>query len=466
MSDKRQKRGSLELQQDLRHFLKVARPEWSCRKRHGQCKIARILEKLEAVGVYDTETLVEMVENNTINERLSKAGHVPFGKEALDGMRKQTPFIRALDSISPQVRQVGNFASVPQLLSKKKIIRPDNAAKRMNSSPALGSRPVSGTSAGDRPESGSRLYTESDMSFDSGGDLKLRHAKSTRRRRPVHWQGDNAVWSEEEDGGGSLASTSPMMLLSPSASGGYLDLSHSGGFHSVDDHLTLPVTGSRNASQAGSPRPGALRPNSRGGNGVRTAVSFDAEEDPSPRRGANIGDKTPEATRSPHRPMLSRSNTATSLLEGPMSPTDFRPFPNRELPTPEEMQRMWKIGSNMRIEKLDARWAPSYSKTLVEQGEEILNEQDVIDHRCKFMRSCRSRDMRAFVADNIRTRMLGESGSDTTMGLSMQQHVMNIRKHLLCMTNARRELAGLKSRMNSIQDDDDTRSAKYSEMNS
>merc|ERR1712232_86344 len=105
----------------------------------------------------------------------------------------------------------------------------------------------------------------------------------------------------------------------------------------------------------------------------------------------------------------------------------------------------------MRNEKLDARWAPSFSKSLVEQGEEILFEQDVVDHRLKFMRSARQNDMRHFVTENVKIRMQEESGNTTAGLMSMQQRVMNIRKNLTCMTNARRELASMKARMNGIQ---------------
>merc|ERR1719217_872073 len=106
----------------------------------------------------------------------------------------------------------------------------------------------------------------------------------------------------------------------------------------------------------------------------------------------------------------------------------------------------------MRAEKLEARWAPSFSKSLVEQGEEILHEQDVIEQRFKFMRNARSRDMgmRQFVAANIKKRMKEQSGNETAAGLSMQQRAMNIKKNLTCMTNARRELASTKARISAL----------------
>ena len=130
-------RASLETENELRHFLRVARPEWSCPTKKGQNNIARVMEKLRAIDIHDIETLVQRLEKNTINDDLVAHGHIIFSREAMDGMRRQLPFIRALEVLaqeSPHVRQVGSHSSVRQLLAKKRIMgndRNDDASSRV-----------------------------------------------------------------------------------------------------------------------------------------------------------------------------------------------------------------------------------------------------------------------------------------------------------------------------------------------
>ncbi|CAE7503607.1 unnamed protein product [Symbiodinium natans] len=109
--------GSLVAENELRHFLKLARPEWSKPRRRGRSDIVRVLAKLKAVGVNDIDTLIRKVEKNTINEELYNKGLMPLSRAALDSIRKQKTFMQALESVDvPNIRQVGVFDPVAQML--------------------------------------------------------------------------------------------------------------------------------------------------------------------------------------------------------------------------------------------------------------------------------------------------------------------------------------------------------------
>mmetsp|Transcript_100552 Transcript_100552/g.192781 ORF Transcript_100552/g.192781 Transcript_100552/m.192781 type:complete len:683 (-) Transcript_100552:64-2112(-) len=110
--------GTAEDESELRQFLKVVRPDWSCPRMHGRSDVNRVLEKLKAIGVSDTKELMRRVNRNKINEDFLIAGKTRFSQETMDAFRKQSSFVRALDHLKePYVRQIGSFAPVPQLLT-------------------------------------------------------------------------------------------------------------------------------------------------------------------------------------------------------------------------------------------------------------------------------------------------------------------------------------------------------------
>jgi len=114
--------GSLVAENELVHFLKLARPEWSKPRRRGRSDIVRVLAKLKAAGVNDIDTLIRKVEKNTINEELYNKGFMPLSRAALDSIRKQKTFMQALESVDvPNIRQVGVFDPVAQMLSRKPL---------------------------------------------------------------------------------------------------------------------------------------------------------------------------------------------------------------------------------------------------------------------------------------------------------------------------------------------------------
>lgn len=167
--------GTAEEESDLRQFLKVVRPEWSCPKKHGLNDMNRALEKLKSIGVSDTRELMRRVNRNTINEDFLMAGKSRFSQETMEALRKKSPFIRALDHLKePYVRQIGAFAPVPQLLSgtnlrlkeKRKSPQPvyDDASAdaRPSSEPGRRRQPQKHATS-----SGSRRAGKSDFSLQS-----------------------------------------------------------------------------------------------------------------------------------------------------------------------------------------------------------------------------------------------------------------------------------------------------------
>ncbi|CAE7215723.1 unnamed protein product [Symbiodinium sp. KB8] len=116
--------GSLVSENELVHFLKLARPEWSKPRRRGRSDIVRVLAKLKAVGVNDIDTLIRKVEKNTINEELYNKGLMPLSRAALDSIRKQKTFMQALESVDvPNIRQVGVFDPVAQMLPASQNVK-------------------------------------------------------------------------------------------------------------------------------------------------------------------------------------------------------------------------------------------------------------------------------------------------------------------------------------------------------
>eukprot|EP00439_Symbiodinium_sp_Y106_P002423 s8231_g1.t1 len=106
--------GSLVAENELVHFLKLARPEWSKPRRRGRSDIVRVLAKLKAAGVNDIDTL--------IRKELYNKGFMPLSRAALDSIRKQKTFMQALESVDvPNIRQVGVFDPVAQMLSRKPL---------------------------------------------------------------------------------------------------------------------------------------------------------------------------------------------------------------------------------------------------------------------------------------------------------------------------------------------------------
>merc|ERR1740117_2568568 len=105
------------------------------------------------------------------------------------------------------------------------------------------------------------------------------------------------------------------------------------------------------------------------------------------------------------------------------------------------------------------RWSAARFKTTQQQGEEMLREQLALEEKDRLVRLVKIQGdispMRSHVAKNIHTRLTDEKDREVTDVLNIQQQCMNIRKHLASMVNSRRELAGLRVRVQQLTEDND-----------
>ncbi|CAK9015777.1 Uncharacterized protein SCF082_LOCUS12909 [Durusdinium trenchii] len=99
-----------------------------------------------------------------------------------------------------------------------------------------------------------------------------------------------------------------------------------------------------------------------------------------------------------------------------------------------------------------AKWSPKSRKTPLEQGEEMLMEQDALDERERLVRVVKSKSQppdpfRSHIAFNIKQRLEDLANDDSKEGLAINQRCLNIRKQLAGMVNARKELASLRAKV-------------------
>eukprot|EP00929_Paragymnodinium_shiwhaense_P121816 TRINITY_DN9419_c0_g1_i1.p1 TRINITY_DN9419_c0_g1~~TRINITY_DN9419_c0_g1_i1.p1 ORF type:complete len:525 (-),score=97.49 TRINITY_DN9419_c0_g1_i1:368-1942(-) len=492
---------SLEGENELGHFLRLARPEWSCRKRVGQNNIAKVIEKLRHIGVCDVPTLVERIDTNSVNDQLVAAGFVPFGRDAIEGIRKKSPFIRALPAMdTPHIRQMGKYASVPQMLSstritgnvlagasssassgskgpKEKFSRSTGALGTFTSGlSSTGSSPRRGPLAGGASHS-SLLDSQDELPFDCGGELRLRNLPAGKRRKrpprgtvcmPASFGPGNEFGLRGEDDAPSSVISS--QGLKGVASG--LQLTPL-----TDFAKTAPAASLREAAAAslraiteGEPtnamaasRPRRLLPFSASAPSLDDARlgsvgSLGSSGDVSGSGKLERESSQALALRKAHSAQFSASGALSSTgtwgkdtgssLNGTGGLAAALQMPRVGTPTTEEIECMISEGRSMRAhDGVNSRWSPAFEKSIAELGEEMLKEQAVIDDRESFLRHIFRSDMRPHIARNIRSRLHEEKLRDPVQGLELQQHCMNIRKNIMSMTNARRELAGLRSKV-------------------
>lgn len=114
---------TLEAENELLQFLKLTRPEWSKPRRHGRSDAVKVMHKLGTIGVSSITSLMQRIDNNSLNADLFALGFVPLCKETLDSIRKRRQFLQALEFADvPHVRQVGELSPVKQLLSQRLLL--------------------------------------------------------------------------------------------------------------------------------------------------------------------------------------------------------------------------------------------------------------------------------------------------------------------------------------------------------
>eukprot|EP00928_Gymnodinium_smaydae_P016517 TRINITY_DN1620_c0_g1_i1.p1 TRINITY_DN1620_c0_g1~~TRINITY_DN1620_c0_g1_i1.p1 ORF type:complete len:488 (-),score=108.27 TRINITY_DN1620_c0_g1_i1:116-1579(-) len=454
--------GSLEDEAELRHFLRIARPEWSLpRKKGGSINcINKVIEKLRAIGINDTETLVQQIEKNTINDQLAANGYVPFSRETIECIRRQLPFIRSLESLdTPNVRQVGQYAYVPQMLSKKRIAshefeKPSGEAGRGRRRPigaagasASGSAKSSARAAPSLAGGSSRLVSSASEPSLGGTmtELRLRGVVSCakqRRRQPLELP-LGLVPRDDSEVAESLASCSRSLLSSTAPPSVFAELdgtrrealpplSHLNDTTATSSHASKDTLRSTAARSLASTLPtGALAAAATAGSSEGLASSGETGL-PLPARGASRHNNG-------HARTIAGGELASLRLNG-----------NEVVPSVELVRGMLREGAQMRQEATEARWSPAFTKAWQQQGEDMLREQEAMDERNRFVRSVSQDDMRPVITRNIEARLREEALRDKTEGVNITHRCMNIRKHLASMLNSRRDLQSLRSRMMAV----------------
>mmetsp|Transcript_54579 Transcript_54579/g.119439 ORF Transcript_54579/g.119439 Transcript_54579/m.119439 type:complete len:529 (+) Transcript_54579:169-1755(+) len=401
--------GFLEKEDELRTFLKVARPEWLIPRRKGHSDVNRVMMKLRTIGITDVDALLDSIDKNTINEEFRKYGCVSFSKEAIDAIRERKPFMQSLKDVAvPQIRQIGNFAPLPQMLTHRVLARsssPKELARRRNNllkpSGPLGASGSAMTTSGTIDLRNARGSTESPRSKlgfeDSETAPRLRGVQAPLRRRDKR--------KLQLEGFAPRPATSPdMVAASPPASPG----GHSS---------------SMDAARSTSPSSFANARRTSGGNHV----------DP---LSQSMGMTTESSL---HLPSCLLPDEDT-LLQG--------------------VHSIYGVGVSMAEDRKDrayGSWTTQKTMTPLQLGQNMLLEQEELEAQQRLIRTV-SRGgndeaaFREYVAGKIEKRLnteaLREGGRGPT--LAVHQQCMNIKKQLDGLAKARGELRGLRSRVQSI----------------
>jgi len=486
---KQHKVWTVEDESDLRQFLKVVRPDWSCARRKGHSNIQRVVEKLKAVGVYDTWELMHRVNANTINEDLSAAGCSRFSRDTLESIRKQSSFVRALEHLKePYYRQIGLFAPVPQLLTGTNL-RVRAAQSGYAASGAAVVAPV-WPATPERSAMLERSASES-SSLPAGGGGGAGRGGGSRGAVRVHL-GDEL---ESVDGerlhtvAGATCGGPDSLFLGCLESGISQELS---GFPCHGNRRSLDGSLSRHLYLRGARRPRHSKPRD-----IRTQSSVMSTSSSLPELSKELfshdafdlnsarATSPSERSNRSNSPPRSRANTAGSVgtdcrgavsnsrvcsparnrrgsgdssfgsshgREPRVSPSQVKAqsTADAELQLEAQAEKWEKSGVKMLNERRDARWTSLCSDSLLLHGDAMLLEQVALDDRTKLYRLMQGQGpasgMRRHIANNIKCRLREESERDTQMALDTQQRCMNIRKNLTSMLNARRELNAIRTK--------------------
>lgn len=491
----------LEAENELRHFLKLARPIWSKPRRRGYSDIALVIQKLRAIGVCDTQALVKRILENTINDDLVSNGHYPFSRDAIESIRKQIPFTRSLESADvPQVRQVGAFAPVPQMLSRRRLVNQPASRRRrdrvevepsvdsassagaVEGNGQVGASPSTGMTSGSAGFGGA-LFDGSagDLSpVDDCGDLaqvtlrgasamKMEKKAQIRRKRNLRLPGSLdpdfgtdrpqttvPMWpllpipAELLQGSTGLASNANT-TSAPTTAWGWRPTAavvEAGAFLPLADRymqpslaaLPAPLPAPLSASMPLLPRCDAASP-SRG---------IIGGESPSRRPASSLSGLTCSSDEKANSPKGRGSGGGPPLLPNLTSAK----VPDRPVSV-NEVERLVRMGTTMCSGTRTPRWVNSRCKTAQQLGEEMLSEQQALDRRTEFRRQVKGENnsLRSHVAEVIRSRLREEKQRDSTQAFDFQQRCFNIRKNLASMTASRRDLSQLKLRVLSLNEE-------------
>ncbi|CAE7685517.1 unnamed protein product [Symbiodinium sp. CCMP2456] len=423
--------GSLVAENELVHFLKLARPEWSKPRRRGRSDIVRVLAKLKAVGVNDIDTLIRKVEKNTINEELYNKGLMPLSRAALDSIRKQKTFMQALESVDvPNIRQVGVFDPVAQMLSRKPL-------------PSASSTLRGRSSPSKRSEEGRKALRQGLPANTIGGMTAPQAGDDISPFIPdLLPPGKPCLFPRLRGCAARPRRLSPMQ--DPASADGFAGLSLAEG-RSRSFSMTDAALGPGSFSSPQSKVTWSV---------TLPAGQLDTDDADGGETWRGI------SKRASTTPLFTDTGISARVSMLSRSPDNH----HRSIPTPrtEEMLALQRAGQRI-LQTLEdrkgsaAKWSPKSWKTPLEQGEDMLQEQLALDERERIVRLVKSKSnpsdpFRGHIAQNIKQR-LEMANNDSTEGLAINQRCLNIRKQLAGMVNARKELASLRAKAHLLMEE-------------
>jgi len=408
--------------EELRQFLKVVCPHWSHYNRRGTAPIDKVMAKLKSIGVTDYWDFMHRVEMNTINEHLYAKGKVVFSDKTLDAFRHQKPFLAALEHLrAPSFRQAGVFAPVPQLHSKTSLWNAANKAHSTSVTSGIGSPPplrrTQSAVAKQRPSPEARASATSTRP-STAGELHRKRVESESCSSATTAAGDDqlrkALWSGE-------ASLEGVDSANPSTRGHsrpLLRFIRTGKEHQCWTVPTLKECGHHDDAEESMHGLGSW---TSGASGSRAHHRKSTDLSPAAARSRSTVTLSKE-------PEYAESEADSAILE-------------------EQATKLKKAGSAMSSAPLLPRWANLTSNSLLAQGEAMLEEQNCMDDRRRVTLAMRAEGehsvTRKVLTTNIKHRLRDESGHEAKGVLDCHYHCASIRKSLVAMSNARRDLGNV-----------------------
>lgn len=436
-----------EAEQELRHFLKLVRPDWLNPRKVGRNDVNRVIEKLKLIGVSDTQEFIRRVTTNKINEDFLANGMPRFSRDTIDVIRKQSRFMEARDHMTEaNYRQMGVFAHVPQMLATKNLRHQvqssgsllRTATQRHEVRRARGSRSSSETGSRSRHQGGGNQESSGTMrSAHSSGDLAATLQDALDGEDAPNYDSGGAAPSQRR----AAASRRPPKGRLEPPTGRLPPRSVSlPQLVSANEGMRTPPSARTDAS----PSLGASPRDSK-------AMNFSATAPP------GLSRKAPSDAMGPSSSLRRESTAKSGMARGSDESLDeqatslymagwgnSRPGRGRHAPEPR-----------------NPSWTTLDMGTALQHGEAMLREQAALDERKILERTMNMEGhqspMRCHIAKNIEERMKEErlraSNSQSTM--DVQQRVINIRKNLSQMVNTKRELQAMLRQVRGMVEEDD-----------
>lgn len=478
---------SIEEENELKQFLKVARPDWSKPRGKGQhSDLQRACDKLKAIGVHDVDELLRKVTENTLNEDLTKANKARFSRETIQSFRKEGAFWQSLNhSSAASYRQIGVFAPVPQLLAGRNLknealkargatvgsLHPMTSSIHNDGSTRLRSAGSSRTAVSSEAtaplkRSAKKKNTQASLRFYEG--LRMAYEVETQRStssppRPntvdtsslISFEDSATLCSESprnrprsaalsisksSDGGGDLV---PKWLRNRGSS---IDGNESeADLDVVPEFLELrpPLRGARARPKGGSTTNWRRRPLYQSTSCPQIPVldcgSFDASTPLTPPSHGNLIFSS-----------FGRERTASCMDRTPASASNASLAQDDEFDM-DKARRWNRAGKAMTSKPLTPGWSSMQHNSMLQHGEAMLQEQEAMQQRRALFQNIaleggltRASPLRQHVASKIQRRLDEEKIRDAQAVTEATNACATIRNHIAGMSNARKCLSSLR----------------------